>query len=61
MKSYGMNLIHMKTFFVWYENNKDEIIQVGVSKDPDKYKNLFFYDGIKFWFNSYDNLIEEVK
>ena len=56
-----MNLIHMKTFFVWYENNKDEIIQVGVSKDPDKYKNLFFYDGIKFWFNSYDNLIEEVK
>ena len=50
-----------ENFFAWYEDNKDETIQVGVSKNPDKYKNLFFYDDIKFWFNSNDNLIDEVK
>ena len=50
-----------ENFFAWYKNNKDETIQVGVSKNPDEYKNLFFYDGIKFWFNSYDNLIDVVK
>ena len=50
-----------ENFFTWYEDNKDETIQVAVSKNPDKYKNLFFYDDIKFWFNSNDNLIDEVK
>lgn len=50
-----------ENFFDWYEYNKDEIIQVGVIKNPDDYGNLFFYDDIKFWINSYDNLIDAVK
>ena len=50
-----------ENFFDWYEDNKDETIQVGVSKNPGKYSNLFFYDDITFWFNSYANLIDVVK
>ena len=43
------------------EDNKDETIQVGVIKNPGQYEYLFFYDDIKFWFNSYDNLIDTTK
>ena len=50
-----------ENFFDWYEDNKDETIQVGVSKNPDKYSNLFFYDDIPFWFKTYANLIDAVK
>ena len=50
-----------ENFFDWYEDNKDETIQVGVSKNPDKYSNLFFYDDISFWFKTYANLIDAVK
>ena len=50
-----------ENFFAWYEDNKDETIQVGVIKNPGQYEYLFFYDYIKFWFNSYDNLIDTTK
>ena len=50
-----------ENFFDWYEDNKDETIQVGVSKNPDKYSNLFFYDDTPFWFKTYANLIDAVK
>ena len=50
-----------ENFFDWYEDNKDETIQVGVSKNPDKYSYLFFYDDTPFWFITYANLIDAVK
>ena len=48
-------------FFKWYEDNKDETIEVTVTGRLEEYKNIFFYDGIKFWFYSGDNLIDVTK
>lgn len=50
-----------ENFFNWYEDNKDETIEVTVTGSLEEYKNIFFYDGIKFWFYSGDNLIDVTK
>ena len=50
-----------ENFFKWYEDNKDETIEVTVTGSLEEYKNIFFYDGIKFWFYSGDNFIDTTK
>jgi len=50
-----------ENFFEWYEINKDETIVVTVTGRLEEYKNIFFYDGIKFWFYSADNFIDVTK
>jgi hypothetical protein len=50
-----------ENLFNWYEDNKDETIEVTVTGSLEEYKNIFFYDGIKFWFYSGDNLIDATK
>lgn len=50
-----------ENLFKWYEDNKDETIEVTVTGSLEEYKNIFFYNGIKFWFYSEDNFIDTTK
>ena len=50
-----------ENLFNWYESSKDDTIDVEVIRIPEEYKNVFFYDGIKFSLYSGDNLIDTTK
>ena len=50
-----------ENLFNWYEAFKDDTIDVEVIRTLEEYKNIFFYDGIKFSFYSGDNLIDTTK
>ena len=50
-----------ENLFNWYENSKDDTIDVEVIERPEEYKNVFWYDSIKFSFYSGDNLIDFTK
>ena len=50
-----------ENLFNWYETSKDDTIDVEVIERSEEYKNVFFYDGIKFSFYSGDNLIDFTK
>ena len=50
-----------ENLFNWYETNKDETIDVEVIRTLEEYKNIFFYDNIRFYFYSGDNLIDTTK
>ena len=50
-----------ENFFNLYEANKDDTIDVEVIGMLEEYKNIFFYDDIKFSFYSGDNLIDTTK
>ena len=50
-----------ENFFEWYEDNKDETIEVTVTRSLEEYRNVFSYDGIEFKFYSGDNFIDTTK
>lgn len=50
-----------ETLFDWYEYNKDETIEVTVTRSLEEYRNVFLYDEIEFKFYSGDNLIDTTK
>lgn len=50
-----------ENLFNWYESSKDDTIDVEVIGMLEEYKNIFFYDDIKFSFYSGDNLIDTTK
>ena len=50
-----------ENLFNWYESSKDDTIDVEVIGMLEEYKNVFFYDDIKFSFYSGDNLINATK
>ena len=50
-----------ENLFNWYEDNKDETIEVTVTRSLEQYKNVFSYDEIEFKFYSGDNLIDFTK
>ena len=50
-----------ENLFNWYESSKDDTIDVEVIEMLEEYKNIFFYDGVRFCFYSGDNLINAVK
>ena len=50
-----------ENLFDWYEDNKDETIEVTVTRSLEEYINVFLYDEIEFKFYSGDNLINAVK
>ena len=50
-----------ENFFDWYEDNKDETIEVTVTRSLEEYRNVFSYDEIEFKFYSGDNLIDTTK
>ena len=50
-----------ENLFDWYEDNKDETIEVTVTRSEEEYKNVFSYDEIEFKFYSGDNLIDTTK
>ena len=50
-----------ENLFNWYESSKDDTIEVEVIRMLEEYKNIFFYDDIKFSFYSGDNLIDTTK
>ena len=50
-----------ENFFDWYEDNKDETIEVTITRSEEEYKNTFFYDKIRFTFYSGDNLIDTTR
>ena len=50
-----------ENFFDWYKDNKDETIEVAVTRSEEGYKNIFFYDDIRFCFYSGDNLIDTTR
>lgn len=50
-----------ENLFNWYEDNKDETIEVTVTRSLEEYKNIFFYDDIRFCFYSGDNLIDTTR
>ena len=50
-----------ETLFDWYEDNKDETIEVTVTRSLEEYRNVFSYDGIEFKFYSGDNFIDTTK
>ena len=50
-----------ETLFDWYEYNKDETIEVTVTRSLEEYINVFLYDEIEFKFYSGDNLIDTTK
>ena len=50
-----------ENLFDWYEDNKDETIEVTVTRSLEEYKNVFSYDEIEFKFYSGDNLIDTTK
>lgn len=50
-----------ENLFNWYEDNKDETIEVTVTRSLEEYRNVFSYDDIRFCFYSGDNLIDTTK
>lgn len=50
-----------ENLFNWYEAFKDDTIDVEVIRTLEEYKNIFFYDDIRFCFYSGDNLIDTTK
>lgn len=50
-----------ENFFDWYEDNKDETIEVTVTRSLEEYRNVFSYDKIEFKFYSGDNLIDTTR
>ena len=50
-----------ETLFDWYEYNKDETIEVTITKSGEEYRNVFLYDEIEFKFYSGDNFIDTTK
>ena len=50
-----------ENLFDWYEDNKDETIEVAVTRSEEEYKNIFLYDDIRFCFYSGDNLIDTTR
>lgn len=50
-----------ENLFNWYEDNKDESIEVTVTRSLEEYRNVFLYDEIEFKFYSGDNLIDTTK
>ena len=50
-----------ENFFEWYEYNKDETIEVTITKSGEEYTNIFVYDDIRFCFYSGDNFIDTTK
>ena len=50
-----------ENLFNWYEDNKDETIEVTVTRSLEEYRNVFSYDGIEFKFYSGDNLIDTTR
>ena len=50
-----------ENLFDWYEDNKDETIEVAVTSSEEEYKNIFFYDDIRFCFYSGDNFIDTTR
>lgn len=50
-----------ENLFDWYESHKDDTIDVEVIGMLEEYKNIFFYDGVRFCFYSGDNLIDTTK
>ena len=50
-----------ENFFDWYEDNKDETIEVTITRSEEEYKNIFLYDDIRFCFYSGDNLIDTTR
>ena len=50
-----------ENLFDWYEYNKDETIEVTVTRSLEEYRNVFLYDEIEFKFYSGDNLIDTTK
>ena len=50
-----------ENFFDWYKDNKDETIEVAVTRSEEEYKNIFLYDDIRFCFYSGDNLINTTR
>ena len=50
-----------ENLFGWYEDNKDETIEVAVTRSEEEYKNIFFYDKIGFKFYSGDNFIDTTR
>ena len=50
-----------ENLFDWYEYNKDETIEVTVTRSLEENRNVFSYDEIEFKFYSGDNLIDATK
>ena len=50
-----------ENLFDWYEDNKDETIEVTVTRSLEEYRNVFLYDEIEFKFYSGDNLIDTTR
>lgn len=50
-----------ENLFDWYEDNKDETIDVTVTRSLEEYRNVFSYDEIEFKFYSGDNLIDTTR
>lgn len=50
-----------ENLFNWYEDNKDETIEVTITRSEEEYKNIFLYDDIRFCFYSGDNLIDTTR
>ena len=50
-----------ENLFNWYEDNKDETIEVTVTRSLEEYRNVFSYDEIEFKFYSGDNLIDTTR
>ena len=50
-----------ENLFDWYEDNKDETIDVAITRSEEEYRNVFLYDEIEFKFYSGDNLIDTTK
>lgn len=50
-----------ENLFDWYEDNKDETIEVTVTRSLEEYRNVFSYDKIEFKFYSGDNLIDTTR
>ena len=50
-----------ENLFDWYKDNKDETIEVTITRSEEEYKNIFLYDDIRFCFYSGDNLIDTTR
>ena len=50
-----------ENFFAWYEDNKDDTIELTITRSEEEYKNIFLYDDIRFCFYSGDNLIDTTR
>lgn len=50
-----------ENLFNWYEAFKEDTIDVEVIRTLEEYKNIFFYDDIRFCFYSGDNFIDTTR